>query len=138
MKRQTEQTAPEIKDEKPVGRVQPDKGEAKARQNGVGKVLSGNVLSDSRLSRHYPFILYCCLLVLSYMGYIFACQRTQRAEVEQRITLQQKRAKALLYSSERIEATRHGNILGEIERRGINVKEWPTPPRIIKNETERP
>lgn len=122
-------TAPR-RDEKPTGKVKPS--EINASQKRTSKsIFSGDVLYNESIRRHYPFMLYCCLLILLYMGFIFTCQRTQREEIACRIELQRERSKALLYSSERLDATRHGNITEEIKRRGLNLKEWNTPPMVI-------
>lgn len=101
------------------------------------RVLSGDVLYNPRFKRLYPFFLYCSLLILLYMSFVFHGQRVQREEIEYRIELQRIRARSLIYSSERLEATRHGNIQDEITKRGIKIKEWPTPPHIIGNNEQK-
>ena len=123
-------TAPR-KDEKPTGAVTPSKiNEAGKRSS--NSIFSGDVLYSESVRRHYPFMLYFCLLILLYMGYIFTCQRTQREEIACRIELQKTQAKALLYSSERLQATRYNNITEEIAKRKIGIKQWNTPPKVIK------
>ena len=124
------QTTAPRRDEKPVGAVKPSAINEAGRRSSKS-IFSGDVLYNESVRRHYPFMLYCCLLILLYMGYIFTCQRTQREEISCRIELQRERSKALLLSSERLEATRHGNITEEIKRRGLNLKEWNTPPTVI-------
>ena len=128
-------TAPK-RDEKPLGAVKPSKiNEAKKRSS--KRIISGEVLYSKSVKRHYPFMLYCTLLILLYMGFVFQGQRVQREEIECRIELQRRRARSLIYSSERIEATRHSNIQNEITKRGIKIKEWPTPPHVITNEQQK-
>lgn len=127
-------------DIKPTGVVKPDAKMAKSkrRKGAVKGVLSGEVLVSSPAKKHYTFALYCCLLIILYMGYVFSSQRLQREQIECRIELQKTRAKSLLYSSEKISASRHSNITSEVEKRGINIKEWPTPPQVIgKDETKK-
>ena len=123
-------TAPR-KDEKPMGSVKPSAID-ESRRRSSKSIFSGDVLYSKSVCRHYPFALYCCLLILLYMGYVFTFQRAQREEIACRIELQQKRSKALLYSSEKLQITRYNNIMEEIEKRGIGVKQWNTPPRVIK------
>ncbi len=116
-----------------MGMVQPSKiNEAGKRSS--KSIFSGDVLYSESVRRHYPFMLYCCLLILLYMGYVFTCQRTQREEIACRIELQQKQAKALLYSSERLGATRYNNIVEEIGKRKIGIKQWNNPPKVIKKD----
>lgn len=129
------QTTAPRRDEKPVGAVKPSAiNESKRRSS--KSIFSGDVLYSESVRRHYPFALYCCLLILLYMGYVFTCQRAQREEISCRIELQQKRSKALLFSSERLRATRYNNITEEIEKRGIDIKQWNTPPLVIKKTQE--
>ncbi len=128
-------TAPH-KDEKPMGSVKPSAID-ESRRRSSKSIFSGDVLYSKSVRRHYPFALYCCLLILLYMGYVFTFQRAQREEIACRIELQQKRSKALLYSSERLRATRYNNIVEEIERRGIGIKQWNTPPQVIAKKSEK-
>lgn len=123
-------TAPR-KDEKPVGAVKPSAINESGRRSSKS-IFSGDVLYSKSVRRHYPFMLYCCLLILLYMGYVFTCQRAQREEITCRIELQRTRSKALLYSSERLRATRYNNLTEEIEKRGIEIKQWNNPPQVIK------
>lgn len=122
-------TAPDVK---PIGAVAPDRGNRTSRG-----IFSGDVLYSQTIRRHYPFALYCCLLIILYMGYIFNCQRTQREEIASRIELQKVRSRALLLSSERLEAVRHSNLTEEIQRRGLNLQQWNTPPVIIRRNESR-
>ena len=125
------QTTAPSKDEKPMGAVKPSHiDEAKRRSS--KSIFSGDVLYSESVRRHYPFALYCCLLILLYMGYVFTCQRAQREEISCRIELQRERSKALLYSTERLNATRYNNITEEIKARGISIRQWNTPPTVIK------
>lgn len=125
------------RDEKPRGAVAPDKTHSETkRKGGVKKVLSGDVLYNPSTARHYPFVLYCCLLILLYMGFVFNGQRTQREEIQCRIELQRLRARSLVFSSERIQATRHANIQTEIKKRNIDIQEWATPPHVITSNNE--
>ncbi len=137
-KTHTSEQQPLPKDVKPTGMVQPDVTNRPRRKGAVKGVLSGEVLVSSPAKKHYTFALYVCLLIIVYMGYIFNSHRLQREQIECRIELQKSRARALLYSSEKISASRHSNITSEIEKRGINIKEWPTPPQTIgKDETKK-
>ena len=126
------QTTAPRKDEKPMGAVKPSHiDEAKRRSS--KSIFSGDVLYSESVRRHYPFALYCCLLILLYMGYVFTCQRAQREEISCRIELQRERSKELLSTTERLNATRYNNITEEIKARGISIRQWNTPPTVIKN-----
>lgn len=117
-------------DVKPTGAV----GVKKERRHTSRGIFSGDVLYAERVRRHYPFILYCCALIIVYMGYTFTCQRAQREEIACRIELQRLRSKALLFSSERLEAVGYNEIIEQIEQRGIKIKPRKTPPTIIRKD----
>ena len=138
-KKQVEATGtPLPKDVKPTGAVKASSTEKTGRKGAVKDVLSGGVLVSSPAKKHYTFVLYCCLLIILYMGYLFSAQRLQREQIECRIELQKSRAKSLLYSSEKISASRHSNITSEVKKRGIKIQEWPTPPQVIgKDEAKK-
>ena len=121
-----QRTAPDVK---PTGAVRPAR-----TSNPSHGIFSGDVLYRESVRRHYPFALYCCLLIILYMGYVFTCQRAQREEISSRIELQKVRSRALLISSEKLEAVRHNNLVEEIKRRGLPLKQWNTPPQIIRKD----
>lgn len=125
------------KDVKPTGAVKPDVVAKSRRKGAVKGVLSGEVLVSSPAKKHYIFALYVCLLIILYMSYVFSSHSLQREQIECRIELQKSRAKSLLYSSEKINASRHSNIIKEIEKRGIDIREWPTPPMVIGKDEEK-
>lgn len=127
-------TAPR-RDEKPLGAVRPSAvNEAKRRSS--KSIFSGEVLLTAKVKKYYTFVLYCFLLMLLYMSYNFTCHRTQREEISCRIELQRVRSKALLISSERLDATRYNNITNEIKRRGIDIQAWSTPATKITTESK--
>ncbi len=97
-----------------------------------GVFVSGDYLYESRLSKAYPLLLYCCALILGYIAYVFYYQRTQRLEITQRTSLQEERSRAMVYQSLRMNASRHSTISDEIKRRGLDLINSPTPPKSIK------
>ncbi|MDY3979808.1 MAG: FtsL-like putative cell division protein [Tidjanibacter sp.] len=118
-------------DVKPTGEVPSDEPQKRRNRSGVVEVLSGNVLANKRMRRQYTFFLYCCLLIILYMGYLFACQRAQRNEVQAKIALQNARSASLVNATRRIEASSHGKIVDEVTRRHLRIKEWNIPPKEI-------
>ena len=122
-------TAPR-KDEKPMGAVKPSKINEK-KKNSSKNIFSGDVLLTEKAKKYYTFALYCCLLILFYMTFKFSCHKAQWEEVAYRIELQKVRSKALLISSERLDATRYNNITKEIKQRGIKLQERTTPATTI-------
>ena len=97
-----------------------------------GAFAAGDYLYGRRVRKYYPLLLYCCLLILIYIAYVFYYQRTQRLEIAQKIALQEERSRALVYQSLRMNASRHSTITEEIEKRGIDLQDSPVPPKTIK------
>ncbi len=95
------------------------------------KIITGEIFEESRVRSHYPFALYCCLLVIAYIGYVFHYQHLQREEIRVRTELQEERSRSMVFESMRMNASRHSNIMAEVERRGLNLEESTTPPKII-------
>lgn len=127
------QSTEPICDEKPRGDVTPS-ALNKTKRRSANDIFSGNVLNKPSIRRHYPFVIYCCVLVLIYMGYRFSCQRLQREEISCQMELQELRATSLLMSTERIKAVSHDNLTREIERRSLGIRQWNTLPSVIKND----
>ena len=106
----------------------------KSGKTKFGVFVSGDYLNESKFSKNYPLILYCCILILGYIAYVFYYQRTQRLEIAQRTALQEERSRAMVYQSLRMNASRHSTIIDEIKKRGIDLHNSPTPPKTIKKQ----
>lgn len=121
-------------DRKPLGivgqeeRKQPRSKAARAAR----EVITGDFMGDSRFRRWYPLALYCILLVFLYIAHTFNFQRLQRSEIQQRMELNNERSRAMVFSSMRMNASRHSRILEEIERRGLNLEESTVPPKTVQ------
>jgi hypothetical protein len=89
-------------------------------------------MGDSRLRRWYPLALYCILLVFLYIGHVFNFQRLQRLEIQQRMELNNERSRSMVFSSMRMNASRHSRIVEEIERRGLKLEESTVPPKTVR------
>ena len=121
-------------DRKPPGLVgqeeqkQPRSKAARAAR----EVITGDFMGDSRFRRWYPLACYCILLVFLYIAHTFNFQRLQRSEIQQRMELNNERSRAMVFSSMRMNASRHSRIVEEIERRGLNLEESTVPPKTVK------
>lgn len=132
MRKDERNTAP--RDEKPIGRPLPieERRPSNKAARTAADVISGDFLGSSRLRRHYPTILYCTLLVFVYIGHTFNYQRLQRLEIQERMELSRERSRAMVFSSMRMNASRHSRIVEEIQRRGLPLVESETPPKEIE------
>ena len=121
------------RDEKPLGAIasrdrRPKNRAARTAQD----VITGDFMGYKRLRRWYPLALYCILLVFLYIGHTFYFQRLQRLEIQQRMLLNEERSRAMVFSSMRMNASRHSHIVAEIERRGLKLEESEIPPVKVK------
>lgn len=110
-------------------------GNAGAKESKKGSssgIFSGDVLYSKNVRKYYPFVFYCFAMIMIYMGFRFAGHSLQREEISCRIELQHLRSKALLISTQRLEAVSHDNLIEEIEKRGLNLKQHNTPPTVIE------
>lgn len=101
------------------------------KQSLPGKIITGEIFAENKVRSHYPFALYCGVLIVAYIAYVFHYQHLQRTEIGVKIELQEERSRAMVFSSMRMNASRHSNIISEIERRGLPLIESSTPPKII-------
>ena len=104
-------------DEKPIGAVgqrerRPKSRAARAAQD----VITGDFI----------------LLVFLYIGHVFNFQRLQRLEIQQRMELNNERSRSMVFSSMRMNASRHSRIVEEIERRGLKLEESTVPPKTVR------
>lgn len=122
------------KDEKPLGEVgrQPERKPKSKAVRAARNVITGDFMGDSRFRKWYPLALYCIFLVFLYIGHNFNFQRLQRMEIRQRMELNTERSRSMVFSSMRMNASRHSRIIEEIRRRGIPLEESTVPPKTVK------
>ena len=120
------------RDEKPIGAppVRPARQKSTAAQVGSG-MLTGEFLSDSRLRKWFPVGIYCVVLIFIYIGHNFNYQRLQRIEIQTRIELNNEKSRSMVFSSMRMNASRHSRIIEEVRRRGLLLEESTVPPKKI-------
>lgn len=99
---------------------------------GVNNVLTGDILSHKGLRRWYPFILYCVVLVFVYITHVFYIHRLETTRIREEIELNALRQKSLVYSADRMNATRQSRILEQVRQRGLGLQESLVPPKIIE------
>ncbi|MCD7970718.1 MAG: hypothetical protein LUF87_10235 [Alistipes sp.] len=112
----------------------PDEPEGK-RGNRVGafvmSFLSGNILSRQEVRRVYPYLLFIAFLAFIYIGNVFRMQHLHRKHERLTTEVKELRAKSMTIASEKMRATRQSNIIREIERRGLPLRESLAPNKTI-------
>lgn len=120
-------------DEKPLGEVGTRQREPRSKAARAARdVITGDFMGSSKFRRWYPFALYCTLLVFLYIGHNFNFQRLQRLEIQQRMHTNEERSRSMVFSSIRMNASRHSHIIEELERRGLPLEESTVPPKEVR------
>lgn len=120
--------------EQEPGPEQEDAEEPRRRSRfteGLMALLSGNILSRSEVSRTYPYLVFVAFLAFLYIGNIFSMQHLHRQHTILTREVRELRTKSMTIASQRMQATRQSNIVREIERRGLPLRESLTPNRVI-------
>lgn len=94
-------------------------------------LMTGNILSQKEVTKTYPYLVFVAFLAFLYIGNIFSMQRLHRQQAALAREVRELRTKSMTIASECMQATRQSNIIREIERRGIPLKESLEPNRVI-------
>ena len=89
----------------------------------VKQILSGSILTNAEVQKHYPYILY--------IANGFHMQKLHRQHNRLSAQVKELRARSLTLSSQRMIATRQSEIIRAVEERGIPLEELLAPPKII-------
>ena len=91
----------------------------------VRRVISGRILADAEVQKHYPYVLFMAVLMFLYIANGFHTQKLHRQHERLTARVKELRAQSLTISSQRSE------IIRELEERGIPLDELVSPPKII-------
>ncbi|HJB84983.1 MAG TPA: ABC transporter permease [Candidatus Alistipes merdigallinarum] len=97
----------------------------------VKQILSGSILTNAEVQKHYPYILFMVLLAFLYIANGFHMQKLHRQHDRLTAQVKELRARSLTLSSQRMIATRQSEIIRAVEERGIPLEELLAPPKII-------
>ena len=95
------------------------------------RVISGSILADAEVQKHYPYVLFMAVLMFLYIANGFHTQKLHRQHERLTARVKELRAQSLTISSQRMIATRQSEIIRELEERGIPLDELVSPPKII-------
>ncbi len=98
----------------------------------VGQILSGSFLTKAEVRRQYPYIFFMVLLMFLYIANVFHIQKLHRKSDRLTEQVKELRSRSLTTASMRMMSTRRSEIVKELERRGIPVRESVDPPRILE------
>lgn len=100
-------------------------------EEAIKAFMTGNILSSAGVIRTYPYLVFIAFLAFLYIGNIFSMQRLHRQQTALTREVRELRTKSMTIASECMQATRQSNIIREIEKRGIPLKESLEPNRVI-------
>lgn len=98
----------------------------------IMSVLSGNILSRSEARRTYPYLIFIAFLALLYIANIFSMQRLHTRHDKLNLEVKELRAKSLMVAADKMEITRQSNIMKEVEKRKLPLKESLEPNKVIR------
>jgi hypothetical protein len=101
------------------------------RQTALGALLSGNILSRSEVRRAYPYMIFVVAFMFFYISNAFRTQRVYREHAALTEQVKALRSRSMTIASEKMQTTRQSNIIEELERRGIPLRESLTPNKVI-------
>lgn len=116
------------------GEATPERATVKAPsrfERHVKQILSGSILTNAEVQKHYPYILFMVLLAFLYIANGFHMQKLHRQHDRLTAQVKELRARSLTLSSQRMIATRQSEIIRAVEERGIPLEELLAPPKII-------
>lgn len=98
----------------------------------VRRVISGSILADAEVQKHYPYVLFMAVLMFLYIANGFHIQKLHRRHDRLTEQVKELRARSLTVSSLRMISTRQSEIIRELELRGIPLEESLSPPKVIE------
>jgi hypothetical protein len=101
------------------------------RQSALGSVLTGNILSRKEVKRAYPYMIFVVLFMFFYITNSFRTQQVYREYAKLTEQVKALRSRSMVIASDKMQATRQSNIIIELKRRGIPLKESLTPNKVI-------
>ncbi len=94
-------------------------------------LMTGSILSSEGVTKTYPYLVFVAFLAFLYIANIFSMQQLHRQQATLTREVRELRTKSMTIASECMQATRQSNIIREIERRGIPLRESLEPNRVI-------
>lgn len=101
------------------------------KRRALASVLSGNILSQSEVRWAYPYMIFVVALMFTYIANAFHTQHVYREYATLTEQVKELRSRSLTIASEKMQATRQSNIIMELERRRIPLRESLTPNKVI-------
>ena len=107
------------------------KEENNKKKNGVRSFLGGTILTDERITRQLPFILFIAALGILLITNRNWSERTIRQVEVLRDTLDDLRSESITLSAKLMDASRPSEVLKKVKRTGLELDEPTAPVKTI-------
>lgn len=108
-----------------------DKEKKSKKQVGIKQIIGGVILTDERVSKQIPFIVFLSILFFLMIFNRNCSEKTIRQITVMQDTLDNLRSESITLSSKLMEAGKASAIKSKIDKAGIHLDEPVTPPRRI-------
>jgi len=102
------------------------------KANGVKSFIGGTILTDERVTRQIPFILFIAFLSLLLITNRYRSEKTLREIELLQDTIKDLRSEAVTNSSKLMKASRPSEVVKKIKEAGLGLEEPTRPPQKIK------
>ena len=111
-----------------------EKAKKNKKSRGVKSFIGGAILTDDRVTRQLPFLLFLAFLGLFIITNRNWSERTIRQIEVLQDTLDELRSESITSSAKLMDASRPSEVLKKVEEAGIGLQEPVKPPHKLKIE----
>lgn len=108
-----------------------DKSKNNKKKGGVRTFIGGTILTDDRVTRQLPFLLFLAFLGMMAIANRNWSERTIRQIEVLRDTLDELRSESITMSAKLMDASRPSEVAKKVEDANIGLHEPVRPPRKI-------
>ena len=108
-----------------------EKGENNKKKSGVKSFIGGTILTDERITKQLPFILFIAALGILLITNRNWAERTIRQVEVLRDTLDDLRSESITLSAKLMDASRPSEVLQKVKKAGVELEEPTAPIKTI-------
>lgn len=108
-----------------------EKSKNTKRQGGMKSFIGGTILTDERVTRHLPLLVYMAVLGFFLIANRNWSERTIRQIEVLQDTLDELRSESITVSAKLMDASRPSEVFKKVEEAGIGISEPTVPPKKL-------
>ncbi|MCF6356876.1 MAG: hypothetical protein L3J54_03640 [Draconibacterium sp.] len=108
-----------------------EKSKNSKKQGGVKSFIGGTILTDNRISKQFPFILFLAVLGMLLITNRNWSERTIRQIEVLQDTLDELRSESITMSAKLMDASRPSEVAKKVEEANIGLQEPVKPPQKL-------